>query len=171
MEFITIDDWKTYAGLNKPTVDSSIPGFISAANALVTQLLGIDDSTATVDLLPTRPSRVKYFMSSPGPNVVTNLKINDAEVDPNNFKVYPDGTIFLKFSPPTGYMEVTYTPSAYSSGIPEDLKLATLLVVDHWFKQDYRESRTIGGETVQYNTRKSGIPEHIRTIIEVHRRM
>lgn len=170
MEFITLDDWKTYAGLNKPTVDSSVPGFISAANALVTQLLGLDDSPSTVDLLPTRPSRVKYFMSSPGPNVVTNLKINDVDVDPASFTVYPDGTIFLKFPPATGYMEVTYTPAAYTT-IPEDLKLATLLMVDHWFKQDYRESRTIGGETVQYNTRKSGIPEHIRTIIEVHRRM
>lgn len=170
MEFITIDDWKTYAGLNKPTVDSSIPGFISAANALVTQLLGIDDSDSTVDLLPTRPSRVKYFMSSPGANIVTKLTINGTEIDPAQFTVYADGTIFLKFSPATGYMEVTYEPAAYTT-IPEDLKLATLLLVDHWFKQDYRESRTIGGETVQYNTRKSGIPEHIRTIIEVHRRM
>ena len=46
-----------------------------------------------------------------------------------------------------------------------------LFLVDHWVKKDYRESRTFGGETVTFNTTKSGVPEHIRTIIEVYRRL
>lgn len=170
MEIITVEDWKEYGGLKRPELDAQIPLQVAAANALITQLLGIDDSDDAVDLLPTKPARRKYFMSSPGPNVVNSLKINEALIDPAQYTVYPDGTILLKFSPSEGYMEVRYTNATFSE-VPDDLKLAGILLVEFWFKQDYRESRTIGGETVQYNTRKSGVPEHIRTIIEVHRRL
>lgn len=168
MEFITEEDWKQYGGLKRPEVESGVTMMIPAANALMTQLLGINDAATVTDLLPTKPARRKYFMSSPGTNVVTNMLINNQEIDPTTYKVYADGSILLNFVPAEGYMEVTYTPAPFTT-VPEDLKLAGCLLVDFWVKQDYRESRTIGGETVQYNTRKSGIPEHIRTIIEVYR--
>ena len=67
-------------------------------------------------------------------------------------------------------MDVAYTQGGFNP-IPEDLKLAACMLVDHWHKQDYRQAKTIGGETVTFNSTKSGIPEHIRTIIEVYRRV
>ena len=168
MEFIDSDDWRAYGGLKRPDLEPGVDMMIPAANALMTQLLGMDSSASTTDLLPTKTARRKYFMSNPGPNLITNMEINGTEIDPTTYKVYNDGSILLSFSPQPGYMEVTYTPASFTT-VPEDLKLAACLLVDFWVKQDYRESRTIGGETVQYNTRKSGIPEHIRTIIEVYR--
>lgn len=170
MDFITEEDWRDYGGLKRPDVEPGVPMMIAAANALMNQLLGMDTADATVDLLPTKPARRKYFMSSPGANTVTSLLINDSAIDPEQYKVYPDGSILLKFDPPEGYMEINYVATGFTT-VPDDLKLAGCLLVDFWVKQDYRESRTIGGETVQYNTRKSGVPEHIRTIIEVYRRL
>lgn len=170
MEIITVEDWKNYGGLKRPELDGQIPFQIAAANALITQLLGIDDSDEAVDLLPTKPARRRYFMSSPGPNVVNTMLINDNLIAKEQYKVYPDGSIMLKFSPPEGFMELTYTNATFAN-VPDDLKLAAILLVEFWFKNDYRESRTVGGETIQYNSRKSGVPEHIRTIIEVHRRL
>ena len=170
MDFITEEDWREYGGLKRPDVEPGVEMKIAAANALMNQLLGMDTAATTTDLLPTKPARVKYFMSSPGQNLVTDMTINGVEIAPEQYKVYADGTIFLKFSPAAGYMEVTYTAAGFTT-VPADLKLAGCLLVDFWVKQDYRESRTIGGETVQFNTRKSGVPEHIRTIIEVYRRL
>lgn len=143
---------------------------IGAANTLMTQLLGIDDTKDVVDVKPTKPARKRYFLSSPVTSTVTKMLINDREIDPSQYKVYPDGAILLKFSPPEGYMEIYFTQTGFTT-VPDDIKLATCMLVDHWFKQDYRESRTFGGETVTFNTTKSGVPEHIRTIIEVYRRL
>lgn len=170
MEFVTKDIWREYGGLNRPDVAPGVDLKIKAANALMLQLLGIDPSASALDVLDTKPARKKYFLSSPGANTVTSLTINDSLIDPAQYKVYPDGTIILKFSPPVGYMEVAYVATGFTT-VPDDLVLAGCMLVDFWVKQDYRESRTIGGETVQYNTRKSGVPEHIRTIIEVYRRL
>lgn len=170
MEFVTEDIWREYGGLKRPDVETGVSMKIKAANALMLQLLGIDPSATAVDLLDTKPARRKYFMSSTGMNVITSIKINDRPLATTEYKLYPDGTILLNFAPPVGYMEIEYTPAGFTT-IPDDLTLAGCMLVDFWVKQDYRESRTIGGETVQYNTRKSGVPEHIRTIIEVYRRL
>ncbi|APT41142.1 hypothetical protein vBKpnAMK4_00011 [Klebsiella phage vB_Kpn_AM_K4] len=167
---MTDSDWRTYGGLKRPDLESNIPMLIKAANALITQLLGIDDTANVVDVLPTKPARKKYFLSSPVPSTITKITINDQEIDKSQYKNYPDGTLLLKFSPPEGYMEVEFTQTGFTS-IPDDLVLAACFLVDHWVKKDYRESRTFGGETVTFNTTKSGVPEHIRTIIEVYRRL
>jgi hypothetical protein len=98
------------------------------------------------------------------------MTINENEIAPEQYKLYPDGVILLKFNPPEGYMDVEYTQGGFNP-MPEDLKLAACLLVDHWHKQDYRQAKTIGGETITFNSTKSGIPEHIRTIVEVYRRV
>lgn len=170
MEFMTDNDWRTYGGLKRPDLESNVPMLIKAANALITQLLGIDDNDNVTDVLPTKPARKKYFLSSPVPSTINKLTINEREVDSSSYKNYPDGTLLLKFSPPEGYMEVEYTQTGFTK-IPDDLVLAACFLVDHWVKKDYRESRTFGGETVSFNSTKSGVPEHIRTIIEVYRRL
>lgn len=171
MEFITADDYKIYADLKKPDVESSIKAMIKAANALVTQLLGYDDSSIVTDLLNAKPARRKYFLTSPTAAKIISLKINDRLIEnPEQYQLYSGGILLLKFTPTEGFMEVTYEQYELNP-VPDDLKLATCLLVDYWQKQDYRQNKTIGGETIAFNTTKSGVPEHIRTIIEVHRRL
>lgn len=170
MQIITAEDYRLYGGLKRPELESGVEMMITAANALITSLLGMDDADAVDQLINTKPTRRKYFLSSPSATSVTKVTINDNEIDPEQYKLYSDGIILLKFNPPEGYMDVTYTQGGFNP-IPEDLKLAACMLVDHWHKQDYRQAKTIGGETVTFNSTKSGIPEHIRTIIEVYRRV
>ncbi|MFP9170245.1 hypothetical protein ACLI2G_15855, partial [Enterococcus faecalis] len=96
---------------------------ITAANALITSLLGMDDADAVDQLITTKPTRKKYFLSSPSATSVTNMTINDKEIDPEQYKLYSDGVILLKFNPPEGYMDVEYTQGGFNP-MPEDLKLA-----------------------------------------------
>lgn len=170
MQIITAEDYRLYGGLKRPELESGVEMMIPAANALITSLLGMDDADAVDQLINTKPTRRKYFLSSPSATQVTRMTINEQDVDPTQYKLYSGGIILLSFSPPNGYMDVEYTQGGFNP-MPEDLKLAACMLVDHWHKQDYRQAKTIGGETVTYNNTKSGVPEHIRTIIEVYRRI
>ncbi|CCI88565.1 head-tail adaptor [Yersinia phage phiR2-01] len=170
MEIITTEDYRLYGNLKRPETESQIEMMIAAANTLITSLLGMDDADAVDQLITTKPARKKYFLSSPSATSITKMTINDSEIDAAQYKLYSDGVILLKFAPPNGYMDVEYTQGGFNP-MPEDLKLAACMLVDHWAKQDYRQAKTIGGETVTFNNTKSGIPEHIRTIIEVYRRV
>lgn len=170
MQIITVEDYRLYANAKRPDMETQVEMMIKAANTLITSLLGMDDADAVDQLITTKPSRRKYFLSSPSATSITKMTINENEIGPEQFKLYSDGVILLKFNPPEGYMDVEYTQGGFNP-MPEDLKLAACLLVDHWHKQDYRQAKTIGGETITFNSTKSGIPEHIRTIVEVYRRV
>ncbi|ATS94103.1 hypothetical protein P13BB106kb_p119 [Pectobacterium phage DU_PP_V] len=170
MEFIDLDYYKSYQGTKRPEVEANIPHLIPAANSLVTSLLGLNISANQVDLLPTKPSRRMYFLTDPTASQITKMTIGTTEISPEQYKLYPDGKILLNFNPTEGYMDVEYEVGGLNP-VPEDLKAAACMLVEYWNKKDYRSSRTFGGETIDYASNTAGVPEHIRAIIGVYRRL
>ncbi len=51
------------------------------------------------------------------------MTINDKEIDPEQYKLYSDGVILLKFNPPEGYMDVEYT---HRVGLTQCLRISNL---------------------------------------------
>ena len=81
MQIITAEDYRLYGGLKRPELESGVEMMITAANALITSLLGMDDADAVDQLINTKPTRRKYFLSSPSATSVTKVTINDNEID------------------------------------------------------------------------------------------
>lgn len=46
MQIITAEDYRLYGGLKRPELESGVEVMITAANALITSLLGMDDADA-----------------------------------------------------------------------------------------------------------------------------
>lgn len=168
MEIINVDDWRAYIAAKRPDIDEQVEFMIPAANALVTSALGISSETSGQDLLDVRPARTKYFLSSPTATVNSIVRYSGLGGVPS-WAVF-GGTILFTSGPEEGTLIVSYDDAGLGT-ISPDLKLATCMLVEHWRDKEYRVNKTFGGETVQFNSTKSGIPEHIRTIIELYRRL
>ncbi|URC22531.1 head completion protein [Serratia phage vB_SmaM-Kamaji] len=170
MKIIDDSDYRTFIGAKRPETPDSVSMFVKAANTLITNAMGYSDTTEDEDILNTRPARTKYFLSSPSASRIlsaTHTVLGDVS---NVIQLRKDGVILTQTKLPDGELIVEYEDGGMSS-IPDDLKVAACLLVQHWDKKEYRSDKTFGGETVSFNTTKSGIPEHIRTIIELYRRL
>lgn len=175
MKIIDSEYYRKYIGANKPTLEPSVELMIGAANAAVTSLLGYPPTGDQEDILTTRPRRTKYFLSSASASRLLAATHISKETGVSSdvlgsLTLRSNGTILTSTQLPDGDLIVEYQDGGMPE-IPEDLKLATALLVDYWSKKEYRTDRTFGGETVSFNNTKSGIPEHIRTILEVYRRL
>lgn len=168
MIIITDEDWRKYINAKRPDIDEKVEFMIPAANALITAALGISSETSGQDLLDVRPSRTKYFLSSPTATVTSIERISGIGGVPS-WSVY-GGTIIFSAGPEEGTLVISYDDAGLGT-ISDDLKIAGCMLVEHWRDKEYRVNKTFGGETVQFNSTKSGIPEHIRTIIELYRRL
>jgi hypothetical protein len=170
MQIITVDDWRTYIGAKRPEIEIGIDMQIKAANALITSALGISSDTTGEDLLDVRPARTKYFLSSPTISTITDIERISGPGGLPAYRLFKGGILMFSSPPDAGTINVSYDDAGIGE-IGPDLKLAGCMLVEHWNKREYRESKTFGGETMQFNSTKSGIPEHIRTIIELYRRL
>ncbi len=61
MQIITAEDYRLYGGLKRPELESGVEVMITAANALITSLLGMDDADAVDQLITTKPTRKKIL--------------------------------------------------------------------------------------------------------------
>lgn len=167
MEFITEADYIRIQGLQRPDISSSTKAFILAANSFVTDWLNFESDSGTIELFN---NRVKYFLS---PGVSSIDSITDLNGIPVNTSVYTylgDGVLYFTSTPPAGMYRISVTTGSFNGGtVPDSIKQAVVMLVEHWEKKDYRESRSFGGETVQMTTKTTGIPSHIRSILELYR--
>lgn len=171
MEIITVEDYRKFADLKQPTVSSQITMQIASANVLITSAMGYSNVVSdNEDILYAKPARTKYFLSSPSASKITSATHSTLGNVMSSLTLRKGGIVLAAPGMSAGDLIIEYEDGGMTT-IPDDLKLAACMLVEFWNKQGYRESRTFGGETVQFNTRKSGIPEHIRTIIELYRRV
>lgn len=167
MEILTVEDYTKIQGLNRPDVSPNVKAAITAANAFVTRWLNFTEEDEYIEV---HDNRQKYFVS-PMVSAITSIK----DLDDNDI-IYPykyigNGTIYFPANlPRAGMYKVSATYGSFNSGgVPEDMKQAVAMLVDYWVKKEYLESRSFGGETSQYTTKTTGIPTHVRSILELYR--
>lgn len=83
--------------------------------------------------------------------------------DANGFKNWAKGP---------GSVVVTY--SAGYSELPEDLKLAVFDLITYYYKEEYKERRTLGSSSVVNQTtstqwRNVGFPDHIKRVLDLYK--
>lgn len=171
MQFITYDEYQQYSNLKKPNLDESTKLAIDAANAFVTKWLNWDNEDGEViNVIPTRNT---YFLDNIGTTgIISILRLDNPIqiVDPTSYYFKSPGILIFTRIPPRGAYIVNITPSSETNEtISHDLKQAVILLVEYWIKADYRSSKSFGGETVQFTTQETGMPKHIRAILELYR--
>lgn len=171
MELLTHDDYRKLAGLKRPEIDPKIEMLIAAANAHVTAYLNYTDKTT--EYINVTRNRNTYFLDSvlaDGIISVTRRKSPDQTYEPvysSDYFLEDGGKLVFDIVPPAGYYEVVLSNGELT--VTDDIKNAVFMLVNYWDKNEYRDSRNFGGESVTFTTQNTGMPKHIRTILELYR--
>jgi len=70
---------------------------------------------------------------------VTELKINDEAIDPDDLITYENGTLYYPSGFPQGHQNISVTYSAGYTTMPEDLKFAVLTAVSYLYNKKDKE--------------------------------
>lgn len=197
MDLITLEEYKTYNGLSaNPKEDAKNALLISSVSNLIQAYLGWNVSPdgqsgrqVTEVLSVDYDTNVIYLANYPISGPVTVLESDRYTLDSSihvplthasDYIVNEsDGTLTRIYKPggfanwpiSPGVISVTYTIAPkYSggvSGIPADLKLAALEMVDYYKNDGFRENRSIQGTSVQNYVDYSGdFPKHVQVILD-----
>ncbi len=166
MEILTVADYVKIQGLNRPEVSVDVQQAIKAANAFITKWLNFTEEEEYIEV---HTNRQKYFLS-PMVSSIDSITDLDGNLITVPYSYLGNGTIYFPgIIPRSGVYKVKATFGTFEGGIPEDMKQAVAMLVDYWIKKEYLESRSFGGETSQYTSKTTGIPTHIRSILELYR--
>jgi len=190
MNLITLEDYKTYKGIAGFTEDSKITPLITSVSQLVktyckrsfvdyyaTDL--VEEFTITWERksLQLRETPVVSITSVAERDSVSSpyvtLGATDYYLDKSTDTVWRlSAGDFVSFMEGPGSVVITY--KAGFSTCPEDLKLATIDLVNYYFKEDYKTSRSIGTTTMQGSMSKgitggAAFPDHIKRVLDLYR--
>ncbi|CAM0005133.1 head-tail adaptor [Vibrio phage D239] len=181
MALITIDEFKTYAGINSPNKDEQINPLLEPATEMIQGYLKIEFTSE--DISTPLPKRVvekfltdslqqEYLLPDMDVDVLSvtltgiqgrgapELEDGDWFVDTRLGKL----TFFVDMSSPY-YCDVEYDTT---SSPTEAIKLATCMLVNYWLQQDFNSAIAGAGQSVTY-TPVRVLPKHIENILNIHR--
>lgn len=187
MAFITVQEYKDFAGVTANRDDPRITLLIDSATSAIENYLGYslgtDDQT---ERILTKAGRITYFLNSTNLSVVgvnfrrttaglpaLNRDLEDTEyfvdsangsitlLDPNNI-----GGPAVPVSD-NGVLTINYNQD--TDTVPDDIKLAAMLLVQYYFKNQYnQESISAGGQSVTFIGGRN-FPPHVTSLLNLHR--
>ncbi len=184
-DLITLDEYKSYNGIVKTDQDFKISLLIGMVSNLIKAYIGVslvDNYEDPITEVITLDYDTWYIYPSQFPirDIVSITQPNYLEYDstvhfPLDFSTdyLLDGDRIIKLGTQPWYngpggIVVTYR-AGYES-IPSDLKLAAILLVEYYVKENYIQNRSIMGTTINnYATPPGDLPEHIARILDMYK--
>ena len=196
MNFVTVQEYKDYFNMGaNPAEDTRIQLLIDSVSSLVQAYLKIDAAggqniteTISVDydtdkiFLSNYPINALSLVVSETGRITTDSTIHVPLTGSVDYTAdATQGILYRNYTPggfaswpisPIGYVTASYTTvpkwSGGMSGIPADLKLAVIQLVHYYFKEDYRQSKSIQGSSVVNNLASfdSDFPKHIQVLLD-----
>jgi len=181
---ITLQDYKLYKKLTKTDNDAELSIIIDSVSTLVKTYCGhsfIDYyTTPKVEIFNIKQSQHAILLNEWPVKAVSQVEYrkdyNEAYkiLDPLEYFVDPSiDTIFRHkgyWEYGLGSVRVTYT-AGYAS-TPEDIQIAALDLVHHYFKEEYKERKTLGAATIDTGYSKFGStkwPPHVIRVLDMYR--
>lgn len=182
MSIITLEEYKTYAGISSPNKDAEITVLLEPATEMIEGYLKYtftsDDMEAPVavqktETFLTSPFQQEYLLDEVDTTVANvsfagiqgnsapELTADDWFADTRLGKVtlfYPVDSAVFKC---TVEYDVTKTPT-------ESIKLAACMLVDYWNQKDFKSAIAQGGQSVTYTPVRT-MPKHIENILNNYR--
>lgn len=159
------EEYKKFMELKKP-LEAHVRAALVAANDTVAKTLNRSGTGSA--LLSIRESRDTYFIDEVTDVDITSItKVGSTFELKGNAVYVGNGKIIFTIVPPTGNYIVKYT--AKGEEYSDNIKHAVALLVDYWVSKDYRTAKSIGSESVSFTIQSTGLPKHIRTLLDLER--
>jgi len=181
---ITLEDYKLYKKLTKTDSDEELGAIIASVSNLIKTYCGhsfIDHfTTPKVEIFNIKQSQHAILLNEWPVKTVTQVEARDDYESP--YTVIPSTEYFVDSSIDTlfrhkeyweegfGAVKVTYT--AGYAATPEDVRIAALDLVHHYFKEEYKERKTLGAATMDNGYSKFGSskwPPHVARVLDMYR--
>tara|TARA_Y100001956_G_C4122832_1_gene188431 strand:+ start:1930 stop:2484 length:555 start_codon:yes stop_codon:yes gene_type:complete len=184
MSIITLEEYKTYAGISSPNKDTEINVLLQPATEMIEGYLKYtftsEDLNTPVpvrktEVFLTSPFRQEYLLDEVDTTVANvsfegirgqgapDITTEDWFADTRLGKItlfYPLESIIYKC---TVEYDVTKTPT-------ESIKLAACMLIDYWNQKDFKSAIAEGGQSVTYTPVRT-MPRHIENILNNYRTM
>ena len=189
-DLITLREYKDMEGIQNPKDDYNLSQLISSVSQLVKTYCGntfidyystdkvdtfsIDWDTHLVQLtespvisvsaVETRDSVTSSYQAVTSTNYYLDYNTDTVlYVTGSNYKNWPRGP---------GAVKVTYR-AGYSS-LPGDLKLAVIDLITYYYRDEYKERKTLAGATLQNHGTSSqdssvAFPDHIKRVLDLYK--
>lgn len=188
MDLVTLADYKVYKKLTKTDDDAVLELLISSVSEIVKVYCAhrfIDYYSASKEehfhtvgdqeylVLNEWPVKeiVSVYSRATYTDSYTLVSTAEYYLDPNT-----DSLFYLGGYWPNGVGSVKVTYKAGYSSAPEDVKLATYDLITHYFKEEFKERRSIGSASIDNSTRfnstkfnQSKWPSHVIRILDMYR--
>jgi hypothetical protein len=193
-DLITLDDFKEAEGLNDLDNDSRLQAIISS----VSQLVKTYCANSFVDYYDTDYSEEftidwdTYALQLTESPVVSITEVKERDNYGSDYVTLTEGanefyvdlaTDTIYRTTDSGWTNWPQGPGAvkvsYKAGytaIPYDLKLAVIDLINYYWLDEYKPSRTLGGSTMSNTTtstqwRNVGFPDHIKRILDLYKQI
>ena len=189
-DLITLREYKDMEGINNPKDDYNLSQLISSVSQLIKtycgnsivdyystnkiEIFNIDWATHVVQLTE---SPVNTIVSVEKRDSVSEsystVPSTDYYLDQATDSVlYVTGSTYKNWPLGAGAIKVTYT-AGYST-CPADLRLAVIDLITYYLKEEHRETRTLGGASIQNPSSTSlndnvGFPDHIKRVLDLYK--
>lgn len=189
MDIITLEEYKVYATISNIAQDDQINALIPASTEAIQAYLGYvftDDSDPdvtnprVVKSIKLQPYQTEYLL----PHTDTDISLvtwrpygpygdSTAEVPSilEDTEWFADGEIgmitFIRPITRNHFADIEYRTS---KTVTEDIKLATLMLVDYWRNKDFRQTITNQGQSVT-STPTRNLPKHVQALLNPHRKL
>lgn len=181
---ISLADYKSYKKIVKTDSDEELTSLIESINALVKTYCGhsfIDYySTPKVETFNIKESQHAILLNEWPVRQVQSVQVRTAYNEPyetvDASEYFVDSTIDTIFMH-SGYwqsgfgaVKVTYT--AGYEDTPADVRVAALDLVHHYFKEEYKERKSIGTASIDTGLSKMGTskwPPHVMRVLDLYR--
>ena len=192
-DLFTLDDYKTFKGIDHFKDDGKISALVSPISELVKTYCGtsfIDYYSSALtekfDIMDNQTTEV--FVTESPLNTVTSVKERsglgvayetltnneDYYIDNKHDRIYRiDGDISPKAFP-RGFAAVEVIYTAGYSELPQDLRLAVVDLIMYYHKNEQKQRQTIAGATIQNQTTSSArnsvaFPDHIKRVLDLYK--
>lgn len=167
-EILSALEYKERRGLHQD-LDPEVVSFIAAANALILKQLNWQVEENGAEFIEILKGRDRYFINNLSATKIKSLTLLTDSSTNHADKCYilDSGRLYISKSLAPGMYKIEY--DAESTTWPEDLKLAVALTVEYWEKQEYRNAKSFGGESVTFMSQTVGLPKHVMTIVNSNR--
>lgn len=183
---VTLEDYKTYKKISKTDADLELGFIIDSVNTLVRTFVGhsiIDYyTTPKVETFNVKKNQLSLQLNEWPIKSVTSVQSRPTHlsdyitIDPTEYyvdtvtdSVYAHSS--TTFDEGFGAVKITYT-AGYAT-VPADLKIAALDLVQHYYKEEYKERKQIGNASVDNANRFTGLasewPVHIIRVLDMYR--
>jgi hypothetical protein len=186
VNLVTLQDYKTYKKLSKTDSDAELNLIINSVSVMVKSYIGhslLDYySTPKVEYFNTNASQVALLLTEwPIVNVSlveTRITYQDDYTTVDPVEYYVDSSMDSVYNNKgywnQGYGAVRVTYTAGYASTPEDIKLATLDLVHHYFKEEYKERKSIGNATIDNSTSRANAlatewPMHVTRVLDFYK--